>query len=98
MLGLEENMGEVIDVRPDRFLRELREHGNANTACKNAGMPREELEALCRANTQFDLAQVESYLEFMEDAMMAETRKRLGHIRASAISAWKGRHEVSPDV
>jgi hypothetical protein len=94
MLGQEENMGEVVDVRPDRFLREMREHGQVNTACKNARMPREELEALCQTNAEFDRAQIDCYLEFMEDAMMTETRNRLAHIRASAISAWKERHNV----
>jgi len=90
-------MGEIVDVRPDRFLREMREHGSVDTACRNAGMPRADLEALCRANAQFDHAQVECYLEFMEDVMMAETHKRLGCIRTSAINAWKSRHGVNSD-
>lgn len=87
-------MGDVVDIRPDRFLREMREHGNADMACKAAGLPQAELEDLCRVNAQFDHAQVECYLEFMEDVMMAETRKRLGRIRTSTINAWKGRHGV----
>ena len=90
-------MGEIVDVRPDRFLREMREHGSVDTACGNAGMLRADLEDLCRVNAKFDHAQVECYLEFMEDAMMAETQKRLGRIRTSAIDAWKGRHGVKSD-
>jgi len=90
-------MGEIVDVCPDRFLREMREHGDVDTACRNAGMPRADLETLCRTNAPFDHAQVECYLEFMEDVMMAETRKRLERIRTSAINAWKGRHGVNPD-
>ena len=92
MLGLEDYMGDVVDVRPNRFLREMREHGEVDTACKAAGLPRAELEDLCRVNAKFDHAQVECYLEFMEDVMMAETRKRLGRIRMSCHNALQSRH------
>jgi hypothetical protein len=97
MLGLEEQMGDVVDVRPDRFLREMREHGNVNEACKAAGLPRAELEDLCRVNTKFDLAQVEVYLEFMEDAMMAEARKRVASLRDYSLKEWQARHGINPD-
>jgi hypothetical protein len=97
MLGLEDKMGDVIDVRPDRFLREMREHGNVDKACKASGMPRAELDDLCRVNAKFDLAQVEAHLEHIEEVIMAEARKRLGQIRVFAINSWKIRHGGSPD-
>lgn len=91
-------MGDVVDVRPDRFLREMRDHGNVDTACKNAGMLRADLEDLCRVNPKFDRAQIECYLEFMEDAVMSETRKLLEGARVSAVNAWKSRHGVDSHV
>ncbi len=90
-------MGIVVDGRPDRFLREMREHGNVNTACKNAGMTCVELADLLFDSAEFDRAHVECSLEYTEESIMAEARKRLGRIRTSAISDWKGRHGVTPD-
>ena len=90
-------MGDVVDVRPNRFLREMREHGSVDLACKTAGLPRADLEDLCRRSPKFDLTQLEAYLEFVEDAMMTETRKRLGCIRTSVINSWKARHGMNPD-
>ena len=85
-------MGEIVDVRPDRFLREMREHGTVDKACEASGMAKAELESLCRADRKFDLTQVEVFLEFMEDTMMAEVHKRLGHIRTSEMQALAARH------
>lgn len=85
-------MGDVVDVRPVRFLREMRNHGSAALACKNAGMPLVALEEKCRADPKFDHAQIEAYLDFMEDGMLTEMYKRLGRIRASCHNALQARH------
>ena len=92
MLGLEEDMGDVVDVRPARYLREMRDHGSAVLASKNSGMPQADLEEHCRVDPTFDLCVIESYLEFIEEAMITETYKRLGRIRASAHNALQARH------
>lgn len=85
-------MGDIVDVRPDRFLREMREHGEVNKACTNSGLALADLEALCIANRKFDISQVECYLEHLEDTLLAETRKLLAGARARAYSGLEVRH------
>ena len=92
MLGLEEYMGDVVDVRPARYLREMRNHGSSNLAISNSGMSRAALEDLCRVDPQFDHAQVEAYLDFIEEATLTEAHKCLGRIRASYHTALQARH------
>ncbi len=85
-------MGEIVDARPHRFLREMREHGNIDRACENSGMTPDEFNSLCLTNPKFDLAQVECSLEFAEDAVVAEAVKRLSVARAFALSVFYNRH------
>lgn len=85
-------MGDVIDVRPDRLLREMREHGDWNTACQNSGMTMTELNALCRSDIKFDRAFVECHLEFLEEKAQAEMRKRLKVVRILAYGHLEERH------
>ncbi len=85
-------MGEVIDVRPDRFLKELREHADPDKACAAARMSREELNAIILSNPKFDLARVECVLEFTEDLMTASLRGALAQLRAAALEKFKERH------
>lgn len=94
MPGLEENdmSGEVIDLRPDRFLREMREHGSLLRACENSGIPVREFNDLCASNIKFDRAQVECFLEYFEDVIMSEARKRLGKVRVTAYAELQQRH------
>ena len=97
MLGLEENMsGEVIDFRPDRFLREMRDHGSLVRACMNSGMSHAEFKDLCKSNISFDRAQVDCYLEFMEDVIMTEARKRLSKVRHAIYFELRSRHGTLP--
>jgi hypothetical protein len=92
MLGLEERMGDVVDVRPDRFLREMREHGDWNKACQTSGMTVAELNTLCRENIKFDRAFVECHLQYLEDTTMAAARKRVKDGRALAYKQLAERH------
>lgn len=93
MPGLEENMaGEVIDLRPDRFLRELREHGSLGKACINSGMSIAEFNDLCKSNIKFDRAQVECFLQHIEDKIMAVARKQLGDARIKVYAELQRRH------
>lgn len=73
-------MGEVIDARPDRFLREMREHGEWAKACENAGFTLYEMEQLCTENAQFDLTQVECQLEYSEELLTTKVE----HVIAEA--------------
>jgi hypothetical protein len=85
-------MGEVIDARPDRFLREIREHGDWQRACDNSGIPPVELEDLAKANIEFDRSQVECHLEYLEETLAAQARKHLEQARTVAYAALKTRH------
>jgi len=82
-------MGEVIDTRPDRFLREMREHGTWAKACEAAGFNPGEMEQLCTKNAQFDLTQVECLLEYNEEFLttrvervIAEAERQIVHARS----------------
>ena len=92
MLGLEDEMSNVVDIRPDRFLRELRDYGDVNKACDAAGLPFSELTSLCVANIQFDRAYVACYLEYLEEAMQAEVQRHLVVVRTLAYTALEARH------
>jgi len=85
-------MGDVVDVRPDRFLREMREHGDWNKACRRAGMNSQELTNLCCSNIKFDRSFIECYLEFLEEKLQAEVRKRLQAARTLAYEQLEARH------
>ena len=82
----------IIDIRPDRFLREMRDHGDWNKACQNAGMTIPELNELCRADIKFDRAFIECHLEYLEDKAHADTRKRIKAGRTLAYKQLAARH------
>lgn len=86
--------GEVIDLRPDRFLREMREHGSTDQACMNSGMSYAEFEDLCKSNIKFDRAQAECFLEHLEDKIMTIARKQLSAARIKVYAAVQGRHDT----
>lgn len=85
-------MGDVVDVRPDRFLREMRDHGDWNKACQKSGMSIKELNDLCLADIKFDHAFVECHLEYLEEKAHADTRKRIEAGRALAYKQLEARH------
>ncbi len=68
---------DVIDMRYDRFLRELREHGSWKIASEKSGLPEAEVSAACVENPKFDLAQVECQLEHSEEFMLNSTEKSI---------------------
>jgi hypothetical protein len=82
ILGLEENKmtADVIDVRPDRFLRALRETGSWDEACRQSGLTVDEVTQMCVDNKKFDLAQTECHLEHVEETL-------LGAIETAAVQA-----------
>ncbi len=85
-------MGELIDVRPDRALREMREHGDVDKTCQAAGLTTDELNELCRVNIEFDRAIIECQLEFLEEKAMTEMRRCLKAARTLAYSLLDKRH------
>ncbi len=87
-------MGDVVDVRPDRFLREMREHGDWTKACQRAGMTIAELNTLCRENIKFDRSFVECHLQYLEDKAMSTARKC---IKDGRILAYKQLNERHPE-
>lgn len=84
-------MSKTVDARSDSFLCALREHGDVVIACKEAGWTKAELMAYCYHNPKFDLTQVEIYLEYIEDTIMVEARKRLERIRLSEMASLAAR-------
>ncbi len=104
MLGLEDKMSaDVIDMRPDRFLRAIRDKGDWATACEAAGFTLDEVEDLCRVNPKFDLAQVECQLEYHEEQIIAameaaitaarhNRETRIADLRRSSLAMWRERH------
>ncbi len=85
-------MGDVVDVRPDRFLREMRNHGDTLKALAASGMSRAEFDSVCSSNLKFDRAQVECHLEFIEDTVQAQVRRLLRVSRAAAYALLELRH------
>lgn len=86
-------MGDVVDVRPDRFLHEMREHGDWAKACEKAGFTLDEAERLCLDNPKFDFAQVECHLEQIEESLteevervIAEAKRRIANARSALVA------------
>lgn len=96
-------MGELVDARPDRFLREMRASGDWDIACERSGLTTDEAEALCAANPQFDLAAVECQLKHIEESIDKEINDILQEVyksrevlirssRELAMKMYKARH------
>ena len=91
-------MSNVIDARPDRFLREMRDHGDWTKACEGAGMTSDEVNSLCQSNPKFDLAQVECQLEYIEDLYTQRIEKTIADARVMCAEAVaKFREEAMED-
>ena len=87
MLGLEDKMSaDVVDMRPDRFLRAMRDTGNWAKACEAAGLTSEEVSKLCE-NPKFDLASVECQLEYHEEQIIETTEAAIAGARADRVTA-----------
>ena len=73
-------MNQVVDIRPDRLLRELRETGSLEIAAEKAGMSMDEVTGLMAQNRKFDLSCIECFLEYNEEQV-------IGIIQASITDA-----------
>lgn len=85
-------MSNIIDVRPDRYLREMREHGDTAKALAASGMSRAEFDSICTSNIKFDRAQVECHLEYIEDQIQVQVRRLLRVTRTAAYTMLGARH------
>lgn len=85
-------MGDVIDVRPDRYLREMREHGDKAKALAASGMSQVEFHSRCVDHVEFDRAQIECHLEYLEDHIQTLVRRLLRATRNAAYSMLEARH------
>lgn len=94
MPGLEEKMGEVVDVRPDRFLRAMRDLGDFGKAAEQAGLTVEEAEDLCKTNHKFDLAVIDCHLEWLEDRFNEQKNAQLKAAREAHMRGHYSRHGV----
>ena len=82
-------MGDLIDARPDRFLKEIRKHGTWERACALSGMTMAEADDLCNTNAEFDLAQVEAQLQFAEEAMVSAVEETIDNARLAMSNKLK---------
>jgi hypothetical protein len=85
-------VGDVVDIRPDRYLRELREHGDKLKALTASGMSQVEFDNICSSNIKFDRSQVECHLEFIEENLQTQVRKLIRVTRAAAYAMLEARH------
>ena len=67
----------VVDLRPDRFLRAMRETGCWADAAKAAGMSTEEVEQTCAENPKFELSAIECQLEFIDEQLIRTCEKEI---------------------
>jgi hypothetical protein len=85
-------MGDVVDVRPDQFLRAMRDTGDYGAAAARAGLEVAEVEQLSLENKKFDLAVIDCHMEWLEDKIMAQARDHLANAREMHMSAYRTRH------
>ena len=80
-------MAEVIDMRPDRFLRELSEGVGIMEASKKAGIEHDELVDLLENNPKFRNTVREVVLDRAEDVMRQDIGKMIVVIQHTADEA-----------
>jgi hypothetical protein len=72
---------DIVDIRPDRFLRVMRDTGDWYESCKQSGMTSEEVSMLCQDNPKYDLATIECQLEYHEEQMIKVTEQAIERLR-----------------
>ena len=85
-------MDNVVDVRPDRFLRAMRDTGSWPDAAKASGLSAQDVEQICRDNSKYDLAVIEAHMEWLEDRIMTQARDHLKQAREIHMEGYKKRH------
>ena len=76
----------VIDIRPDRYLREVREHGDLDVAAQKANLSIDELNKLLQS-PKYYYAVVECVRERREEMLVIERDEKIAQIR----TAYNGR-------
>jgi molybdenum-dependent DNA-binding transcriptional regulator ModE len=95
-------MGDIIDLRADRFLRAMRATGSWDQACAESGLSYNEAEDIFK-NPELDLAQVEAQLEYinhklhtaladMIDKAERDLAQKLAKLREEAMGYYRDRH------
>ncbi len=82
----------VVDIRPERFLRAMRETGDWNASCKAAGLESADAANLCNTNAQFDRSMVECLMEYLEEKTIAEREAAIMAASANLDAAIKVAH------
>ena len=67
---------ELIDLRPDRFLKEIRDHGDTVQACTAAGFSPEELEELLQSVPKLRFTAHECLLQYAEEQVLEQQAKK----------------------
>ena len=83
-------MSNVIDIRPDRILREIRDHGSLPIACSKANVTASTLKELLEDYPKFAYSLAECMREFYEDRILrnqAEKYKTLDENYSAAKRA-----------
>lgn len=94
---------DVIDIRPDRFLRAMRDTGDWAASLKASGMSQTEAASLCREDRTFDQSVIECQLEYWDEHLTKTVNcaiaKLQGHketslqaMRKQAYTALNQRH------
>ncbi len=80
----------VIDIRPERLLREVRDHGDFDVAMKNAGMTEQETNQLLANSPKFSISVRECIYEYHEEKILAkyaEAKKAVVDASASLLKS-----------
>lgn len=80
-------MTDIIDIRPDRFLRELSEGVGFSEAGKRAGMEHDELVKMLEDNPKFRHTTREVVLDHAEDNVRQNIGKLIDGIQKTADEA-----------
>lgn len=76
----------VVDMRPDRFLRAMRDTGDWIASAEAAHLRLQDVEQLCKENPKFDLAVVECQLEYHEEKIIEATEAAFDKARADRVT------------
>ena len=92
----------VVDIRPDQFLRAMRDTADWIASCKAANLTMQEVEDLCKTSAKFDLSVVECQLQYHEEKIIeateaafekarADRATKIADLRRQAMAAYEAR-------